>query len=331
MKKIVEHPEQIRLNGFAESNGVGFLPSKKEGILIVQTPGFFASPDGRNHLKTKYINPDIRDKNSEDKDVLKTEQKLKKYTKVFAIIIAVLALACMVLSFVSVKWEDSNLWTDLFATAMFVLLAMICLAKPCVIAILKFFGNKEIRSFSKFLAAKNSIENAYYDLGKVPTIEEAKQYSTRSLKCPYTRYGHFALICLFIGIIRNLDGIFYWIVAVAAIALVWVLEEKNHLTFWQKPILSNPDTKHYQVAIKALEESLKVIGHVHIGYKEINFETDGLAGENCNMCEKYDFCKQLNQERKGMNAQSHDENGDNIPADKAVDKDVKEGLNHDQK
>ena len=49
------------------------------------------------------------------------------------------------------------------------------------------------------------------------------------------------------------------------------------------------------------------------------------------MCEKYDFCKQLNQERKGMNAQSHDEIGDNIPADKAVDKDVNEGLNHDQK
>ena len=60
MKKIVNQPKGLRLDGVVDNEGVGFIPTKEAGPASVQTSGFFATADENGNINCDVIYPDYR-------------------------------------------------------------------------------------------------------------------------------------------------------------------------------------------------------------------------------------------------------------------------------
>ena len=329
MKKIVNHPKDLRLEGIAESEGVGYLPIREFGPMSIQTTGFFASI---NEDESINCNP-FNDTGDEDDVQIKKgdmANKIKEQSKRVMKVALVAILACIALLIVTVSSPYYQILCNIWISIAYLMLIAMVLPKATAVFLGRITKKKEVVNFSKYLAAKNAVQNAYYDLGKAPSLEEAKGYSLHSADCPYTKNGYLAFLVLVITIVRFLSGVWYWLIAILAIGVMCLMESKNLLTGWQWLVVSKPDEEHYKVAIRAMEETAEIIDSIQISYHEIKTTPDpeNFNEEECKGCPAYDFCKDTSEKiKKEEQDDKNDEetvDGDSNPAtETAVDGDAK--------
>lgn len=319
MRRIVEHPKNIRLEGIVESNGIGFKAMKAAGPLVAINTGYFASADDEGKITTHKMNDAdmlVTDYVEEEMFESNMDKKIKEYSKTSVLISVLLMIGCLIMSFVSASWSGGKIWSTIFSNLIFVMIATIMLSKGIAIFLANTFGNQEMRSFSQYLAAKNAVQNAYYDLRRVPNLEEVKDYSIFSTDCKYMKMVYPASLCIIISLVNVLDGGWYWLGAILAIIVLCTLEWKSHLTFWQVLIADEPDDEHYEVAIKALEEVVDWIDYLEISVGAIiNSETEGFSEEKCRKCPGYDFCKEVSNALKGKSREEPSDIEDNTSAE----------------
>lgn len=313
MKKIVKHPEGVRLEAIVEKDGIGFIPTKIAGPASISFNGCFATVEEESgNIKCKNINTDPEDEGNEDCMKMKMDEKIKKRGFRVLLISAIIIVASLVMMFVSTMWSDVETWINVFASIVYLMMFVLILPKAFAILIGKIFRNKEILSFSKYLGAKNAVENAYFDLGRAPSMEEVKEYSLYSSEDKYTKSSYIAVLWIIMSCVRFLDGWAYWLLTILAILLLCLLEWKNKLAFIQAMVVSKPDEIHYKVAIAAMEETADTLAHVQVHYHEVELVPDpeNFDEEMCSKrgCPAYDFCKEKNQKMA-------EEKGDHDPAD----------------
>ena len=321
MKKIVKHPKGLRLDGVVDNEGVGYIPTKEVGPMAVQLSGLFATADEKGNIDCKVIYPDAH--NVEGKEEYnahdKMDSKIQTRAKFVVGTCAAIIVACFIMLFVTISWPTAYIWMDVLMTIVYLAFVVLIIPKAFAIFVGRIFRNKEMIEFSKYLGAKNAVQNAYYDLGKTPNLEEVKDYSLHLTECKYTKMGYLASLWLLISVIRFIGGWWYWIAAIIAVILLLLLESENYLTFWQSLIVSKPDEKHYKVAIAAMEEAEELIDSIEISYHEIKGQPDpeNFEEEKCKGCPAYDFCKEESQKLANESEKNADDNGDNNPADES--------------
>lgn len=312
MKKIVNHPKGVRLNGIVEWTGVGFLPIKEAGPMAVQMSGAFASIDENGKVASKEIGADF-----DELTRYRMDDRIKAHAKVAMIIAIVGIVASLITMFMSTSWSNPSVWIPVLMTVVYLLMIVLLLPKAVVVLVERIFRNKEMIQFSKYLGAKNAVENAYYDLGRTPYIDEVKDYSLYSAECKYTKNGYLACLVAIISVVQFLSGVWYWVGAILAILVLCVLESKHLLNFWQALVVSKPSENDYQVAIRAMEYAEDVIDSIHISYHQVDIEPDpeNFEEKKCGGCPAYDFCKEANQELKSKNEKSAEDSDYNPAAD----------------
>lgn len=318
MKKIVKHPKGLRLDGVVDSGGVGFLPTKEAGPMSLHTSGFFATADEKGDIKCDVIYPDGRVPEEETDYNAHDEMDKKIYSRGKFVLGAGAAIivASFVMLFVTMSWPSAAIWMDVLMTVVYLAFSALIIPKAIVVFVGRIFRDKEMIEFSKYLGAKNAVQNAFYDMGKTPNLEEVKDYSLYSSECKYTKMGYLASLWILISVIRFIDGWWYWIATILAVILLVLLESENYLTFWQALIVSKPDEKHYKAAIAAMEETEELIDGIEVSYHVVqgrpdpeNFEEEKYKG-----CPAYDFCKEESQKLAKDGENEAEEEGDNDPA-----------------
>ena len=324
MKKIVNHPKNIRLDGIVENDGVGFLPIRDLGPMSITTSGYFAYMTDSETVEGRVLDVDCREKS--DGEGTRMRNKIREKSKYVMMAATALLIASVILVFLSTGWSYSNIWFNLFISVMYAMLVVMMMPKGFAILLGRLSKNKEMAEFSKYLGAKNAVENAYYDLGRAPDIEEVYRYSILANESQYVKATRLASLICIICCVRFLNGWLYWLAAVLAILILTLLEAKNLLTFWQYMVVSNPSEEHYNVAIKAMEETAEVIDSIQISYHAIETTPDpeNFNEEKCKGCPAYDFCEKASvNSEKNEPKEEKEEEGNNSPAeDAAVEENV---------
>lgn len=312
MKKIVKTPEGVRLEAIVEKDGIGFIPAKSAGPATISFNGRFATVEEESgEIKFKNINSDHEEDGEELCMKPEMDGKIKKRGFRVLLVSAVLIIAALVMMFVSITLPNAEIWINVFASVLYLLLFVLILPKAIAILLGRIFRNKDMINFSKYLGAKNAVENAYYDLGRAPTMEEIKEYSIYSSEDKYTRSSYIALLWLIFSCVRFLNGWAYWLVTIAAILILCWLEWKDKLVFFQAMVVSKPKEIHYKVAIAAMEDAADTLDHVEVHFHmfELAPDPENFDEARCSEkgCPAYDFCKEESQKMAK-------EKGDNDPA-----------------
>lgn len=312
MKKIVKTPEGVRLEAIVEKDGIGFIPAKSAGPATISFNGRFATVEEESgEIKFKNINSDPEEDGEELCMKPEMDGKIKKRGFRVLLVSAVLIIAALVMMFVSITLPNAEIWINVFASVLYLLLFVLILPKAIAILLGRIFRNKDMINFSKYLGAKNAVENAYYDLGRAPTMEEIKEYSIYSSEDKYTRSSYIALLWLIFSCVRFLNGWAYWLVTIAAILVLCWLEWKDKLVFFQAMVVSKPEEIHYKVAIAAMEEAADTLDHVEVHFHmfELAPDPENFDEARCSEkgCPAYDFCKEESQKMAN-------DKGDNDPA-----------------
>lgn len=298
MKKIVKHPEGMRLEAIVEKDGIGFIPLKSAGSATLGFDGRFATVEEESgEIKFKNVNFNPEDEGEELGMKPEMDEKIKKRGFQVLLVSAALIIAAMAMMFVSIKLPNAEIWINVFASVLYLPLLALILPKAITILLGRIFGNKDMISFSKYLGAKNAVENAYYDLGRVPTMEEIKEYSLYSSEDKYTKKSYLALLWFIFSCVRFLNGWGYWLITIAAILVLCWLDWNDKLAFVQAFVVSKPEEIHYKVAIAAMEDAADILDHVevHVHIFEIAPDPENFDEARCSECPAYDFCKKESQ------------------------------------
>ena len=123
------------------------------------------------------------------------------------------------------------------------------------------FGFEPARQRHRFHSAEHAVINAFYDLKRVPTLDEVKSYSNYSYYCGTTLYFRDAASFLTIGFCRLLPNEWYLMGLLIVLPLVfWFMKKRMYLLEYFT--LLEPTDKEYSVAIAALEGALELKSNV---------------------------------------------------------------------
>lgn len=116
-------------------------------------------------------------------------------------------------------------------------------------------GNETIRKIHRFHSAEHAVINAYYDLKRVPTLEEIKNYSNYSYYCGVVPMVRNAWPYLLLGLCRLVPGGWYFLALLVVFATMVLFNKKMY--FFEYFSLLEPTETEYKVAIAALNGALE--------------------------------------------------------------------------
>lgn len=117
-------------------------------------------------------------------------------------------------------------------------------------------GGEDVKQIHRFHSAEHATINAFYDLKRVPTLEEVKNYSNYSYYCGMVPYFKESIFYFLIGFCRLIPG-FWYLLALGIALLLMNLVFKKKLYLVEYFTLLEPTDTEYKVAITALEGALK--------------------------------------------------------------------------
>ena len=292
MKKITKLTGNIRLVGQAEKDGVAFRAQRCRG------PGIH--PAGT--LATVQNNSIICNHWNEDIPKTPTHAKIAMFERIALAITSILGISSLIAFFAFGTFAGKSY--DVLFNMAYIMIGASYLSEGIGIFIGRILGDKEIKSFSKFLAAKNAVQNAYYDLGKVPNIDEVKNYSTFSCDSEYISSSEAGSASLWMGfiLIHLLPHPWFLLGMLALIVILFILLKKNMLFFWQFLTVSEPEEIHYQSAITALEECINCIDFLVQDSVRISPDlSPNFREEKCKACAYYNSCKEHSNQNNSIN------------------------------
>lgn len=236
----------IRLRGVAEKNGIAYEAYCVEDGKEVRFQGHMACYD-ENKITDKVYYGDIRWAGID----YTIEAMNRKFVKKGMIMMLILIGLAFVAAFTSSS----------FGTIIYKITAVLCgimlFSEAIVLNRERVKGNSEIKSFLKYLSAMNSVRNAYYKHGRVPSIREAKACRACSAESKYLNNTFFISYLLLLVVYNVIPNVWLTCGALVLLIISFIIERKGKVIIWQRLIYSKPYTYHYKVAIRALEKAIE--------------------------------------------------------------------------
>lgn len=255
MRKMSEYdPKALPYVFYGESNRRGIFmrlesseetrDKDKESFTVMRFPGTYACIADDGSIQTRHdVAQKIWDEIQEEE--ARDGEKAYKIRTLFRIISIVFLIGMWVAIFF-------NEYLPSLCLSIFWIFHGLSYIPHLVLANWKALkGDKEIKQTFRFHAAEHAAINAYYDLKRVPTLEEIKEYSNFSYRCGITRAIRPAWIMIGIGLCRLAPGL--WFVPLSLIFMILsFFAAKKRFYFTEVVYLSEPTDFEYEVAIKAM-------------------------------------------------------------------------------
>lgn len=296
MKKICKESGDIRFGAFSSTDGITINPVKEFGPLSFLS--FMAvkatlHPDGTIDCKR------VRYHSQSTQDDMMLVHEAEKVKAITCILSFSLFIVYLILCFVSYSRV-----AEIALALFFLSYAMQFIAYPLVLFFKRIFGNKNAKSLARFHAAEHAVINAYYDLNRVPTIDEIHEYSSYSYNCGSLVNFRQGILFLGFALARFLVPGLWIIPAMLAVCLIsFILVKTDGITFMEFLVLDRPTDTEYAVAIKAMDESVKnidvedivpdigsLLGFIMMIEGSME-DSDLFDDEKCKNCPDYDKCK----------------------------------------
>lgn len=268
MKKMVRQNGDISFNAESANNAISFSAVKEVGPTSVGFPTVVARIDNHGKITCEDIDDFSKERNNFHKVFAKMG---RKHSKRFLIIGMIFLLISIPIGIIDNRL--SNVTVGLF------MLSIGCSMAPGSIGFFveKLKGNKEVINVMKFHAAEHAAINAYYDLNRVPTLEEIREYSNFSYNCGSLAELRPLFIMMVVAISRMIFPspitiIVYFICTL--LLLFWSRKIKPY--FLEFLVTQNPTDREYLVAIAGIERAVSVIEEVEI---ELKFMQDLIEKE----------------------------------------------------
>ena len=281
MKKIVKPTGYNRLRSHVDSNSVTMCATVGDEFIAMAGKHIRATVDEIGHPKCSFVEGDPENK--------QFSEKLNRISKRTFFACSIGTAVCFALAIVMAMLDG---WVYQVAfTLSYFMLAGCLLHEGVGIFLARLFGDKEIKSFVKFHAASNATINAFNATQKVPTLEEAKQYSIFNHQNQYVKNGYMAVVFIAFSLLRFLPIWVYIATAIALVVIVFTGEKNGWLRFWQFLVTSKPQDCHYEAAIAAMSETVEFFERAK--FEKIT-EIDVLRSilEICKKCENNDSCEE---------------------------------------
>lgn len=304
MKKIVMDNGDIRFGGEAGVNSVSFIGYIQKGVLSIETREIVARLNENGNISCDYLEK----YRAEHSMLYKTITEMKnKYAKAFFAIAMVMFSLSLVTIFVCPQLSNPVYGIFLF----FFGCALGAGQTGMFFEMLK--RNEKIISLMKFHSAEHAVINAYYDLHRVPTLDEIRNYSRFSYNCGSLNEMIFVFTFWILAIAKFLTDM--WIIVFLAILFMdmFYFKKKKRLFFMEFLVTAKPTDKEYKVAIAGLEAALQEVNNMPIKVRvdEIiagmpvavaviigeSFNHD-FSEESCKECPLYNSCKEKAQKNK---------------------------------
>lgn len=255
MKKIIRGNGEIRFSGESGINSICFTAYKVKGPISLSENSCIARINQDNEI---ICDTEESYKDERNAFIEKLKEMRAKYRKSFSLLMMVSLISSIPVMFINEKFGNIMLVLYLFFFACFISSGVIG------IFIERLKGNKKIISLSKFHAAEHAVINAYYDLHRIPTLDEIRNYSYFSYNCGSTEEVTTFLILFIIAIARALPLEWFIICLAFFMTIAFILKYKNCTYFMQFLVVSRPTEREYKVAIAELEYVVKQIKDVEI-------------------------------------------------------------------
>lgn len=268
MKKMVDATEGANERGFSFSGR-----STEDGILIrahkgdvttneelrqrvffdVTYPGAFAyrDKDGKINVIPEGADEDgvIEGRN----EMVEKETGIaREMSKWFLIV----GMVFMFAAIITCIWHMYLPYICFFVSFMCLGFAKIPMVIYCFVK--SIFGDEEKRQCFRFHAAEHAVINAYYDLKRIPTLDEIKNYSSFSPRCGIARQfkeAWFYFCLAFARLWPTLGGYLIILALMAIFTFCWA-KRKNYF-FTEIFALRKPEDRDYEVAIAAMKQALE--------------------------------------------------------------------------
>lgn len=150
----------------------------------------------------------------------------------------------------------SSLFFKLTLGTALVLLVLARIPDVIYVFVMKLLGKEQFVQMCRYHYAEHAVINAYYDLKRVPTLEEIGKYSGFAYTCGVSKKIMDVWSVFIVGICNFAPEGYYFLAAMVLILLsLWWF--RNNLYWTQIISLSKPGTKEYQVAIAAITKALE--------------------------------------------------------------------------
>ena len=246
MKKIAKQKGDISIYGSSHRDGITFSAVQRlDDVIQLTGPKIRSTEAGTRPLS-----------NNDEKELNYWRQKQEKKIKIFSNVMIVLSIMCLPVFFVALCTK--NEFMACISKWIFVIATGITLTSHSTGYFFFYIvGDKNMASIRRFNGAKHAVINAFYDLGRTPTLEEVRKYSRFSSECDYLKEE----ACWFGGIIiisiaTFFSGKTYFILLVVLTVIFRYLNKMDKLYFMEFLTVGIPTDYEYEIAINGIKEAL---------------------------------------------------------------------------
>lgn len=259
-KKIVRRPDDLNY-GFSGGSSETFIRMWINKFEVVEEPG-----DKKTFIENTY--PEATAAMLEDgrivvdspeiEELFRKEEEAAKITKENERKVNVaLKLSCVAMFLLWIPSVFINEYIPNILLGMaFILYAMSGVYDVWYAFFAACFGFERFRRMHRNHYAEHAAINAYYDLRRVPTLDEIKNYSGFAYDCGVSAKFRNVWWIFVIGVCRMLPGIWY-VVALAIVLFLNYIFRKEKLYWTEIFTLLKPTDNEYRVAIAALQKAVK--------------------------------------------------------------------------
>lgn len=298
MKKIVKEAGDIRFSGEAGINSICFKSYKVNGPVSITRDGCVAQINDKGEISCT----DTKSYIGERKTLYKQMNQMKeKYQKFFFIMAVVFFVASITVGLISINLMNIALSVFFFFIG--------CANCSGVVGLFwgKITKNKKIINVLKFHSAEHAAINAYYDLQRVPTLREIRNYSNFSYNCGSLSEIKRGTPFFFLAIGRLFPNVWYFVAIIILFIIYSIIYYKTQLYFMEILVTAEPTDKEYKVAIAGIEYADKQVRDIKfdkefsenmaisLGFLKMLFEEKEFSEEKCKDCASYQSCKKINE------------------------------------
>lgn len=301
MKKICKQNGEISFSGESGINSICFKAYITKGPVSISKDAVIARIDEKGEItcsnKDSYEN--------ERKTFINVMEAMKsKYKKMFFNI----SIACFIMSIVLGFF--SIIAMNIMMSVYFLFWACYLVPDLSGLFFEKLRKNEDSLSLLRFHSAEHAAINAYYDLGRVPTLEEIRGYSNFSYSCGSLSQIIKFVPFLLVAITRLLPSFWFVISTIIIFTMIfWFPESK--LYFMEFLVTAEPTDREYKVAIAGIEQAVNEIKDIEISEVELMKDIfskiiekilDGKDEKFLEKCQKFstadDKCKTPNNNKE---------------------------------
>lgn len=297
MRKMSKEAGNVRFQAFASTDGITINPVRELGPLsFLSSLAVKATLKPGGKIDCKQVR--FRTQHTQDDMMLADESRMITLASRFLGLI----LFGIFLFFL---FRPDTRAAELVLSLWFLNYSFQFIAYPVVMFIKRMFGNKSAQSLARFHAAEHAVINGYYDLQRVPTIEEIHDYSSYSYRCGSLNSFKYGLLFIGFAVARLVPGLWFLVAMLVAWIVDFILVKTNGLTFMEFLVLDEPTDTEYAVAIKAMEESVKNVDlspylsdmesifklAMLVGVVGVTIEGNAFCNASCDGCPNYDKCQ----------------------------------------